>query len=976
MRHAGRVVSKAELLDAIWSGDVVGESVLARCASCTRKILRDDIKAPRFIRTCHGRGYEFIAPVTERAAETFDASAGDGSAAPSTLESIQPASAARPFIGRAAEALLLKDAFRNAGHQAVGFVLVTGEAGIGKTRLLEEVTRDPLLGVEPHWARCWAHDGAPSFFPWRQIVRSVARQRTPRAVARAFGNECAEARRLLLGGHGGRTALDIGWDSPAERFRVFDAIAVAFAKLARQQPIALVMDDLHAADLASLLLLEFLIRQPAAPILFVGVIRDPEPVADASSEVLSRLRAACSSEILLHGLTREGVRNFVQASIDKPREDVVESLFTRTAGNPFFLSMLATSGADRAGANQLPAAVLQAASQRLSLLEPEGAELLRVAAVCGREFDVLTLSRASGVVSEHCFRLLAHAIAARIVCREAPDQFRFEHDLLREVLYAGLAERERAHAHLAVGRALDTLSEYQDPQRAGMLAHHFIVAAHCGGATRAVDLSIRAGAYALRHFAYEEAIVHFSHARRLLPACESADTATECAILLDLGIAQISAGLREDGRATLHLAASQARDLGAAGTLAGVALSLAPGLFSIETGVYDPVLVGLLREALHNVGPSDERLRALLLARLALAMYWSDTWEERVAICREADDLAVRIGADDVAAAATTARIFALLRPGNLEERRALSRRAIELCRRASDHQGLLINLLIRVAMLMEAGDMAGAAFEADVFRKLAEEMNQPQALWIVRAHEACRLLLDGRLDEVERLAGACLQTGQRVHDHNALLTFGVHLTLLRLEQGRGAEILDVVRDYAAQYPRIIGWRVLYANALCRSGDRQAASVEYQRLKTGGFALPDDLNWMVSMAWLTEVCFAEKDQAGATSLYERLLPFADRLVVIGYAGIACLGSVQRYLALLSATAGHLEAAERHFREAIAVNRRVSANWPLAHSLCDLGMMLRDLGRPEAGEMIEEARSLARPRGLRAVESRTSSGGFL
>src|SRR5262249_1495826 len=148
-------------------------------------------------------------------------------------------------------------------------------------------------------------------------------------------------------------------------------------------------------------------------------------------------------------------------------------------------------------------------------------------------------------------------------------------------------------------------------------------------------------------------------AGRLLPLSPEADQATECAVLLDLGLSQISAGRRDAGQATLQLAAQKARGLGSAAELSSVALNLAPGLFAIETGVYDPALVGLLREALELAGDADPKLRAQLLARLALAMYWSDSFAERVRICDEAQALSEKVGGDDVAAKVVTARLFA-----------------------------------------------------------------------------------------------------------------------------------------------------------------------------------------------------------------------------------------------------------------------------------------------------------------------------
>jgi DNA-binding winged helix-turn-helix (wHTH) protein/tetratricopeptide (TPR) repeat protein len=972
MRHQGRVVSKAELLDSLWSGDVVGESVLTRCVSCVRKLLADDSKTPRFIRTLHGRGYEFIAPVNLLPQTAAGAEAATEPVAQEAAASAEGQAAERPFIGRKSEALRLEQALLQLEARRGDFMLIRGEPGIGKTRLLEEMRSGAPHSIEVHAARGSVVEGAPAFFAWQQIFRSLVRARSIKIVRRAFESAPSGARKLLLGTDSWQVDDQLGWDSPSERFRTFAAMARGLSELAEQRPVALVFDDLHAADLVSLLLLEFLTQAPAAPILMIGAMRDAERFGDpAREDVLARLRAACRNEIVLPGLSAEEVREFVRLRFEQEHERLAASLFSRTGGNPFFLSVLTPPGElPNVAEASLPTVVQQAVAERLAALGPECLKLLRIAAVCGRTFDMLVLARAAGQDLEQCVKLLAAAGTARVIANTGLNEYRFIHDLVREVLCAELDANEGPRLHLAVALALQTLPTYRDARHAARLAHHFVEAAHCGGASGAVDLSIRAGAYALRNFGYEEAVEHFARARQLLPLSTDSDPATECAVLLDLGLAQVSAGQREAGQATLRAAAERARESGDVQELASVALNLAPGLFAIETGVFDPVLVGLLRESIEQTGHAYPKQRALLMARLALALYWSDTYDERAALCREAQTLAEQLASDDVKAAVATAYIFALLRPSNLEERRTLSDLTIELCRRAGDHHGLLMNRLLRVAMFLESGDVAAAWFEADTFQKLAEETNQPQSLWIVKAHRACQLLLDGRLSEVEQLAGACLFAGQRVHDHNALLTFGVHLTLVRIEQARAAEVLPVIRDYRARYPRIVGWRVLYAYTLYRAGQTSDSAAEYESLSRASFALPDDLNWMVSMSWLAETCHARIDVDGAAILYERFAPYAERLVVVGYAGIACLGSVERYLALLSATLGHAEPTRRHFERALAVNRRLSAILPLVNALCDYAEWLSAIGEHAAAQgYLREAAPLIEERDLIALRSR-------
>jgi hypothetical protein len=137
-----------------------------------------------------------------------------------------------------------------------------------------------------------------------------------------------------------------------------------------------------------------------------------------------------------------------------------------------------------------------------------------------------------------------------------------------------------------------------------------------------------------------------------------------------------------------------------------------------------------------------------------------------------------------------------------------------------------------------------------------------------------------------------------------------------------------------------------------------------------GFSLPEDLNWMVSMALLSEICQRLGDANGAGVLYDRLRPYANRLVVTGYAGIMCSGSVERALALLSAALGRDAAAREHFERAVAENRRVSATLPLVQTLCDYADWLRATGSSAAARAhYEEAAPLIAERNLTALALR-------
>jgi hypothetical protein len=216
---------------------------------------------------------------------------------------------------------------------------------------------------------------------------------------------------------------------------------------------------------------------------------------------------------------------------------------------------------------------------------------------------------------------------------------------------------------------------------------------------------------------------------------------------------------------------------------------------------------------------------------------------------------------------------------------------------------------------------MEGYLREINAFEKLVQKLNQPQALWMVRAARGLLALLQGRLRDVEDETLHCLSIGQRIKDNTALQTFGVQLALLRIEQGRAGEVIPAVEDYQRRYPRVSGWEPLLAYLLAASGRTAEARRGLERMASKGFSFPRDVAWITSMTFAAETCALLNHSSSAPLLYEHLAPFTDRIVVVGF-GAACLGSVHRYLGLLARTAGEASKAKAHFEEAVRVNRSI------------------------------------------------------
>ncbi len=673
LRHRDRVVSKDELIDELWEHRAVSESVLTRCISLARRALDDAGEKQQIIQTHYGRGYRFIASVSEvgmgHEAEGAgrEAKVERGTSAVSSVRGVSTVSlsssvhVSQPlrvatgtpseerhtsedvtadrrnvFVGRESELSALTAGLQasQAGHGA--FLLLVGEAGIGKSRLLEEFAlRAREQGGEVHFGRCDEDEGAPPYWPWIQIVRSLMNQYSADDVRSLLGGGAAEIAQIVPDL---RELLPDLSEPPAlaaeqARFRFFDSLAQFLTRAARSRSLILMLDDLHRADQPSLLLLRFLVRElHKEPVLILAAGRDAELRADGvRSQIVSEVtRVAETNPLTLPGFSQMEVGSYVTATTGTTiGRAAMESLHQRTAGNPFFLSQMVQlleregklenprAAGERAS---LPEGIRDAVIRQLDGLPEATRSLLAAAAVIGRDFVLPLLAAAADRDPETVLAALEPALKARVVL-EASDvlgRYRFAHVLVRDALYEALDASRRAALHRKVGEVLDQLYDSELEPRLAEIAYHFLQAVPIGEQARAVQFSTRAARWASEHLAYEEAVHHYRNALHVLSGFKSNEE-ERCDLLLALAEAEIRAGLRNEGKASFQKAAVLARRLNTPERLARAALGIAPGFFAIEGGVYDEVLVGLLEEALNALKPEQKELRAQLKARLSLA---------------------------------------------------------------------------------------------------------------------------------------------------------------------------------------------------------------------------------------------------------------------------------------------------------------------------------------------------------------------
>jgi AAA ATPase domain len=855
-----------------------------------------------------------------------------------------------PLLGRDRELGELMEAFDEARSGRGGLVLLTGEPGIGKTRLARTLgDQARAAGAAVALARGWDGGGAPSYWPWLQVVRALAAERSDEQLAADLGAGArwvAQIAPELRDRLGLPEAGEAAAESDQARFALFDAVAMYLRRVAADAPVVVLLDDLHTADLPSLLLLAFLARAIGdLPVLVVSTHHEAGPKRGLEVEGVFGELSRFGRRIVLAGLDDADLRRLIaHRSGADPSDDLVRRLAAVTEGNPFFsdevVRLLVAHGGGAPGARlPLPDGVRDAIRRRLQPLSAEAREALEVAAVAGRGFRVATLERAAGIPRAEMLERLDEALALHLLA-EAPSQagsFRFAHGLIRDTLYSDLSAIRRARLHGAVGEALERAGA--GPGGAGLLelAHHFIEAAPAGDALRALDYAERAGHEALRALAYEQAADLFDAGLRVLDLTPEPDEKRRGELVLARGQAQMHAG-EDAARDCLLEAVALAKGLDDSDLLGRAALSL--GGFGLSPGIVDDELVRVLEEALAAVDPADRALRARLLVRLAVAIYWSQQPDRRDALVDEAVAIARRLGDPATLAFVLDQGRIATSGPDHLERELAWVHELFALSEQLGDHEAAVRARVTHIDLLLELDDLPAADMAIATLDRIATDVRDPRARSYIPLHRARRALMEGRAEEAERLIDEGVKLAWSLHDSTVPILAGAQLFSLRRAQGRLGELETAVHQFADSLPAMPAWRCALAVLYLDDGRELEARREVEHLAGRGFAdFPRDNVWMVSMALLAELCEGLGDGERAGQVERLLEPFAARNVVSpeGIFG----GPVTRYLALCAAARGDWDTARAHMTAAREAAERLS-----------LGPMLALLD-------VDEARILAR-----------------
>ena len=660
------------------------------------------------------------------------------------------------LVGRATEIAVLTEAARAARAGRGRAVVISGEPGIGKTRLAEEIVRTATAdGFSVAWARCHESAAAAPYWGYTQIAEQLLEA----------GVISDDARDGISAAGGGVHTIDPG----AHRPTLHGTMVAALRSTTR--PLLLVVDDLQWADASSLRALEFVAGSlSAVPVLLVATVRPVGPdAAPALVGCLAELaRAMGSRRIDLRGLSGPDVRTWLGRRTDGRTADdeVARFVHERTGGNPFFVGevveLLAQQDrlvdASAARAAGVPAAAVDVVRRRVGMLPPATQPLLAVASVLGVTIELDLLAHVAGTTVDDVLDALDPAVEAGLLAEDpaGPARLRFAHALVADALAAELSVSRRARLHASAMNAVEELRAGNLDDHLATLVHHGRAGAAAGVAPRAFDHATRAARAAGERGAYEVAAGYWDDARQLVDLARPGDRQARFELLVELGQAlRLADDVVPAQRALLDaIAVAEAAGDPAAVRRAAAALATASLWQTSPYGEVDTALVhGLERAvALADGAPTVER--ALLVGALADAVYYAPDRTRSLAHSAEAVALARAAGDPDTLVLTLSQRFRALWRDDLAAEHDDIAAELVAVLGSGGVTPGLAAVAHLVVAVLaLSHGD--GRAFETHLAaaRVEADRSHLPGLLSQVGWAEVAWLAARGRYDEALSLA-------------------------------------------------------------------------------------------------------------------------------------------------------------------------------------------------------------------------------
>jgi DNA-binding SARP family transcriptional activator len=868
------------------------------------------------------------------------------------------------FAGREEQLAGLRAAWADAVSGSRRGVLVSGEPGIGKTRLAAEIAGHTRAreGVVLY-GRCDDGLSAPAQ-PFAQALGAYVAACPVDELRVELGARASDLVQLLPE-LAARLPGGVAEPAPAEpeiqRLRTLEAAAALLKAAGEAAPVLLVLDDLHWADDLSLLLLRHVLRVDASVrLLVVATYRDTEPSRSALlGEVVTGLaRRPDVARLELGPLAETDVAAILahsgrQASLAGRVRDITE-------GNPFFVGeVVAALGGNGDPGTALTPRVRDVVRWRLARLPDGTGRVLYAAAVAGAEFDADVLADVVEVDLESALDALEAAEQARLIrSTSALDRFSFAHALVRQTIVDELPAGRRVRLHARIAQALERAAATR-AVAVSDLAAHFTAAGTLVDAARGVRYARAAGDEAAAKLAFDIAGQQYERALRAQEGLSHVREAERLDLELERGrVLKLAGDERADELLRAFATAAEAR---ADGERMAEAL-LALGLDWADLLEEDAEMVALLCQALALLPSGDSAIRARLEGFLAQEAFSSVPDGERRAMVGRALAMARRVGDAKALASVLTAHSWIVAGPESLPERLALADELVAVGREEGLPYAQADGHHWRFMALVELGDLEAAD---DTLAAARSAARTGRAHGTVAFLDAARTLLAGRLEDAEAEAVRAYEVQRAARSIPPSVAESLLVRLLsciRLVQGRLSEHEGARRAMAEGVTKVPAtFFVVRAHAARERDDRDGARKAFERaLDEGLLDLPHGPTWTISLTWAADICAWLEDRPRAARLYDLLAPFAD---VMTYQ----YGPVGRPVGRLAQTLERPDEAEQLLRDAVALCERMHARAFLAMARQDLGELL--LPSPEGRRLLEQARAAANELGMPGLTKR-------
>jgi class 3 adenylate cyclase/tetratricopeptide (TPR) repeat protein len=834
------------------------------------------------------------------------------------------------FVPRPDSWAAFEAAWTDASAGSRRLVLVAGEPGIGKTRLVTEFGRSVHdRGGGCLYGACADEIGLP-YQPFVEALEHLLEHadETLRAAVRQTAPDLA---RLVPKFFGGDVPPAAEEEPEAARYRLFSAVTAALTLAARQRPILLVLDDVHWAGQPTIQLLAHLSRTASLPgLCVVAVYRTtPSDIGESLRSALPDLRRhPATSSVTVHAFDRDGVGKFVASAagheIDDRLDPVIDILESQTAGNPFLLGELWRDLTDTGRVARVdgrcavtgpldqirsPGPVRDVVRGRLHRLPAETHAVLQTAAVMGTSFPTSVLAAAVELDARTVFADLEPAFGAGLVEDSGPDECRFTHALVRQSVYDELTSGERRERHFDVARALEGVF---GEGAAAQIAHHYVAGIPVADLDVAVAATRRAAAAAMRAVAYHDAAAHLDAVIAIAP--ESVD---RCRLLLEAADAHTRAG---------DIPAAQARavEASALGRRFGVPDLIVAAAVAFEDASWHGGLPGAAaEELLHQALPlaADAATRVRLQGSLSRALAFSGKPAEAHATADDALAGARKLDDRRALYSGLLAVTCAPWSPETLGRQLAANRELLALARADRADEVELQALSWLVFYLLITGEFEEFRRTMGAYRERADQSAELVFRVYLLQTESAVALAEGRFEEAQRLAVEASDVASRLAAMDVSGGFGVQMFSIQRERGALEQVRPVVETIAQMGHESATWKTAVALLYAELGLTDSAARLLQELTADDLRLiPRDALWCGSLTYVADVATILQDREAADVIYASLEPFAGLVVPLGWC-VSFQGSADRYLGALAGLLDRPTVASDHFEAALELDSR-------------------------------------------------------